>query len=535
MSYLALLSSTRAEVILMVGAFAFLFVDLRFLRGQPGKIRREWALAFGGLAIAAAMASLSFSIPTTRLWDGVIILDPLTKLVKLVILALALWAVFLVSDSLPAVHVGEYLAVMFLGTTGLLLLVSTEDLVMLFIALELTSLSLYLLTAFARNDPLSAEAALKYFLFGSVSAAFTLFGISLLYGLSGSTNLAAIAASLGPGAPDSLLLVAMAMVIMGLAFKVAAAPLHLWAPDAYQGAPTSAAAFIASASKVGSFFIFARVMLIGFAGQEGSASWAGMHGGWVLVFAGLSVFSMVLGNFTALAQVSVRRLLAYSAVAHAGYALLGFIPHNSQGLSALLYYVITYSLAVAGAFGVVAVVERNRGEDQLPAYSGLRQRSPLLAACMLIFILSLAGIPPLPGFFGKFYLFAAAVRAENNFGLLWLVIVAITLSALSLYYYLKVLKQIYVANPPVQSAPIPLSLPLRAAFIVLAATVLAAGCLPNLLVAPLNQAVAGFALPAPLADLRTIGAIDERGHALAPWERGYQLRIENWEKLGNEN
>ena len=365
----------------------------------------------------------------------------------------------------------------------MMFLVSTQNLLLIFLSLELLSLSLYILAAFNKRSARSAEAALKYFLFGGISAAFLLFGFSLLYGLSNSTNLdAASPQSIHGPSLDPLLIVAIVMVMVGLGFKVAAVPFHFWAPDVYQGAPAPSAALIASGSKVAGFFIFYQVMVIGLAGAEGSGVWHGYVSGWVPVVAIVAALSMVLGNLVAIMQTSVRRLLAYSAIAHAGYMLLGIVSHTDQSLDALLYYAITYALTVLGAFGVVAVVEEATGGDTLSDFAGLSRRAPVPSFCMLIFMLSLAGIPPLAGFFGKFYLFSAVLTSTpGTLGLLWLVVLAIAMSAVSLYYYLKVLKYIYVSDPPA-GASSDSYLELRQVVLcVIALSVVLLGCAPNLL------------------------------------------------------
>src|SRR5207245_11264225 len=323
-----------------------------------------------------------------------------------------------------------------------------------------------------------------------MAAAFSLLGLSLLYGLSGATNLGQIAAALKGKGLDPLLVLAIVMTVIGFGFKVAAVPFHLWAPDAYEGAPTSSAAFIASGSKVASFFIFAKVMMLGFAGAEGSGAWRAYAPGWVPVVAVVAAASMVLGNLTAIVQTSVRRLLAYSAIAHAGYMLLGVLSHAVASLASLVYYAVTYGLTTLGAFGVVSVVQQRAGGDRLSDFAGLSRRAPVVAFCMMIFMLSLAGIPPLAGFFGKFYLFtAAAGREPKSLGLLWLVIFAIAMSAVSLYYYLQVLNQIYVSAAPVDAPAIQSTLLSRGAIALLAFGVLLLGCAPNLLLAKIIPAV----------------------------------------------
>ena len=372
-----------------------------------------------------------------------LVISPLNSLFKIICLTLAFFTVFLARGEHALPNKGEYLGMILLATIGLLLLVGSEELLMIFIGLELTGLSLYVMTAFDKEHRASAEAGLKYFLFGSLASAFTLFGLSLIYGLTGTTTLALIAQRLTAASITPLLAAGVVMTLIGFAFKIAAAPFHLWAPDVYQGAPISAAAFVASGSKVASFVVLGKIVLIGFGPLQGSADWHALAGGWTPILAALATVSIILGNLAALAQKSVRRLLAYSAVAHAGYTLLGLIA-GWPGFSATLFYTAIYGITLVGAFGVVAFVRHETGGDKLSDFAGLRARSPLLAGCMAIFILSLAGLPPLAGFFGKFYLFSAAFRTGHNHGLLWLVALALFGSLISLYYYLIVLKAIFV-------------------------------------------------------------------------------------------
>jgi len=284
-----------------------------------------------------------------------------------------------------------------------------------------------------------------------------------------------------------LLAVAIVMTLVGFAFKIAAAPFHLWAPDAYQGAPVPSAAFIASGSKVASFVVLGKIVLVGFAPVHGSAGWHAMVAGWSPVLAALAALSIVIGNLLALAQSNVRRLLAYSAVAHAGYTLIGFVAGDRDGFSAALFYITVYAVTLVGAFGVVGVVRRETGGDDYANFSGLVSRSPLLAGCMAIFMLSLAGIPPLAGFFGKFYLFSAALHAVGNQGLLWLVALGLVGSFVSLYYYLLVLKAIFVDEPSIEAAPsvdgigILFDTVQQATVSLLAAAVVLLGVMPNVL------------------------------------------------------
>jgi len=456
MSYLELLKLAAPEAIVAVTALAVLAIGL-IRWGETPSSRRSSAFcsAVTGLGLAAAVGAVLMLPQSATLFGGMLVITPLTSLFKIICLALAFFTVVLARTDLSSRNRGEYLALVLLATIGLMLLVGSEELLMIFIGLELTGLSLYVMTAFDKTDIRSAEAGLKYFLFGSTASAFTLFGLSLIYGMAGTTGLAVIAQKLSAQPISPLLFAGIVMTLVGFAFKIAAAPFHLWAPDAYQGAPVPSAAFIASGSKVASFVVLGKIVLVGFGPDKGSAAWHAMIAGWAPVLAVLAALSILIGNLVALAQSNVRRLLAYSAVAHAGYTLLGLIAGGREGFSATLFYATVYAFTLVGAFGVVALVRRETGGDDLMNFAGLRVRSPLLAGCMSIFMLSLAGLPPLAGFFGKFYLFSAALRADENHGLLWLVALALLGSLISLYYYLIVLKVIFVDEPAQQETSLP--------------------------------------------------------------------------------
>ena len=280
------------------------------------------------------------------------------------------------------------------------------------------------------------------------------------------------------------------MTLAGFAFKVAAAPFHFWAPDAYEGAPAPVASFIASASKIGGFFVIARVLLEGFAQVPGSAAFRNGAPGWMPALAFIVVVSIWgLENLAALAQTSVKRLLAYSSIAHGGYALLALFGSQSVAMPSLIFYVFTYAATVLGAFAVVVVLENSGSKDRLSDFAGLWRRAPLLSACMLVFMLSLAGVPPLAGFFGKFWVFTGAVGAAPGLGLLWLVILAAAASVVSFYYYLQVLKQIYAAEAPAGALAVPVPVPALAAIVGLAAIVIVLGCAPQFFLAKLSTAI----------------------------------------------
>jgi NADH-quinone oxidoreductase subunit N len=483
MSYLELLKLALPEAVVAITALAVLALGLARSRAA-GTCS---AVAAAGLLFAAAAVRLLPAQAT--LFGGMLVVTPLTSLFKIICLALAFFTVILARGENTPRHRGEYLALLLLATIGLMLLVGSEELLMIFIGLELTGLSLYVMAGFDKHDPRSAEAGLKYFLFGSTASAFTLFGLSLVYGMCGTTGLVAIGEKLTGASVQPLLAAGIVMTLIGFAFKIAAAPFHLWAPDAYQGAPVPSAAFIASGSKVASFVVLGKIVLVGFGPVHGNAAWHAMIAGWSPVLAALAALSIVIGNLVALAQSNVRRLLAYSAVAHAGYTLLGLVAGGREGFSATLFYTTVYAFTLVGAFGVVALVRRETGGDDLTHFSALRSRSPLLAGCMAVFMLSLAGLPPLAGFFGKFYLFSAALRAGEDYGLLWLVALALLGSFVSLYYYLAVLKAIFVDEPepgtlnPESSGPIKLDFLQEFSLSLLAGIVLFLGIFPGGLVA----------------------------------------------------
>ena len=477
MSYLELLKLASPEAVIVMTALAVIAIGLASTRAA--------AICSGvaALGLALAVGAVLVLPQNATLFGGMLVISPLNSLFKIICIVLALFTVLMTPSEKSLRNHGEYLAIILLATIGLMLLVGSEEFLMIFIGLELLGLSLYVMAAFDKTDLRSAEAGLKYFLFGSTASAFTLFGISFVYGMSGTTSLPAIAEKLTSASVQPLLAVGIIMTLVGFAFKIAAAPFHLWAPDVYQGAPVPSAAFIASASKVASFVVLGKIVLVGFAPVHGSADWHAMVAGWSPVLAALAALSILVGNLVALAQTNVRRLLAYSAVAHAGYTLLGLVAGGRDGFSATLFYTTIYAITLVGAFGVVALVRRETGGDDFQNFAGLWTRSPLLAGCMSIFILSLAGIPPLAGFFGKFYLFSAALGAGGNHGLLWLVALALFGSLISLYYYLIVLKVIFVDETGAQTSVVKVDLLSRLSLTLLALLVLVLGITPETLAA----------------------------------------------------
>ena len=517
MNYAALFRATLPETVLEIAALLVLVFDLGFLRRAAGKTRIVAAALVGVAGCATALwavyAAGWYGVSAGS--DVLLAAGGTAAVAQVAILVLTALTLLLLIDTDFTRNPGEYVSVVLMAAAGGLIISAAQDLLVIFVGLELLSLGLYILTAFAKKSGKSAEAALKYYLFGGMSAAFLLFGFSYLYGLSGSTYLPRVVygvnnAAFSGGSP--LLLIALVMIAAGLGFKVAAVPFQFWAPDTYEGAPAPAAAFIASVSKVASFALLisigyaalhylqtlmqnSGVTSLGYPTAGVTAASGPLHNsvtvfyGWCLILVVLSAASMVFGNLAALAQTSVRRLLAYSAIAHAGYILLGlaFLSWPNRIPQAVLYYILTYGLTTIGAFGVVSVVERATGSDKLDSFLGLQKRNPLLAAVMLVLFLSLAGIPPLVGFWAKFNLFAAVlsgIGGNLRLGEAWLplalVAVAIAFSAVSLYYYLQVLKRAYVLpaadNTPIKAHPVTL-----AVLLLIAAAVVVLGCFPALL------------------------------------------------------
>ena len=459
-SYSQLFSMLLPQVVLVVTAFWALVMDLAMARRADPATRFQTIglLTAFGMAVAGAMLFLQFTeVHSSGVYVGplrTVVLDPLTVFFQIVIIVVTLITVF-ISMAYPfTTHVGEYFAVLVFGALGMCFLVASEELIALFVSLELLSVCLYILTAFHKGVLRSAEGGLKYFVFGALSSAFLLFGLAWTYGLTGDTTLAGIGkattelARHGLHGNGAMLGVALLFLLTGFGFKIAVAPFHQWAPDAYEGSPAPATAFIASGSKIASFFILVKVLYIGFADAHGSAAWKGFDSGWVTVLATLAALTLVIGNTAAIVQRNVKRLLAYSAIAHAGYILTGLAAANAQGAKSVFFYIIVYAFTNLGAFGVVAAISARVGGDDFKDFTGIYKRAPGLTFLMLLFVLSLAGVPPLGGFFGKFYLFVAALNADpQNLGLLWLVVLGIAMSAVSLYYYLVLLKTMYVTEP----------------------------------------------------------------------------------------
>lgn len=417
--------------------------------------RPAWRVVPTVLGLLACIALVGLSAPSDIVvgFHAQLAFDPLARFCKLLVAIAALTAVLAaaLSDELPACHLGEYLALLIAMTLGLFLMISANHLLMLFLGMELTSLMSYALAGFRLHDRQAREAAMKYVIYGSVASALMLYGMSLLYGMCGSLDLGFVQGRLAhPGHDGPLFLAAMLLVLAGVGFKITVVPFHMWAPDVYQGAPTPFVGFLAVGPKAAGFALLCRILAGVYATLPARAT-----APLLALLAIVAVVTMTLGNLSALAQHSVKRLLAYSSIAHAGYVLMALAAPSPAALHAVLFYLVVYYLMTAGAFLVCQGVRDQLGGDTLEHFAGLSSRSPALAIAMAIFLFSLTGLPPVAGFLGKFYLFAA-VLAQGGPWYTTLAVIAGLNSALALYYYLRVVRAMFQRDAvlaPVGAAP----------------------------------------------------------------------------------
>jgi NADH-quinone oxidoreductase subunit N len=434
------------ELAVSIAFLLVIIVDIAFSKTTGNRI--SFSISLLGLIASFILAIPLFGANAQSMFFGMVALDRLAVFFKyFVILASTLVLVVAPgSKELSKSHLGEFYALLLGVTLGMMLLVSAIDLLMLFLSLEMVSLSSYIMVGYLRNDRQSNEASLKYLLFGTVSTGCMLYGITLLYGITGTTRMAAIRdfvfASGFPSGNALILMVSTVLVIAGFGFKTAAVPFHFWCPDAYEGAPTPVTAFLSVAPKAAGFGALIRFFQTSFAQSFGDSSkWAALNSThWPTLLLILSILTMTFGNIAALRQDNMKRLLAYSSIAHAGYILMGAVVSGSQGTQSMLVYLITYLFMNLGAFLIVIEVFNRTGSFSLNHYSGFFRRAPFIAIAMTIFMLSLMGIPPFAGFFGKLYVFAAAVKGN----LAWFAVIGALNSVISVYYYARVIKTMII-------------------------------------------------------------------------------------------
>jgi NADH-quinone oxidoreductase subunit N len=467
--------SPMAPEILMIGlALTVLLIDLL--------IKKKEVIALISMVGVAFIALTLFGPPGVT-FGTMFISDGYSTFFKVIFFINVILSVLISIKyiAVERVNYGEYYSLILFSTIGMMIMASAGDLIVLYLGLELMALSTYVLAGFIRHDIKSNEAALKYFLLGAFSSAFLLYGISIIYGLTGTTNIKAISLFITEkGLAGNLsLLLSVIFFVVAFGFKIAAAPFHMWAPDVYEGAPTSITAFMSVGPKAAGFAVLGRVFMVAFASVKVD---------WAAILIPLSILTMAVGNIVALSQTNIKRMLAYSSIAHAGYALLGIIAANNAGLSSMMNYLMIYAFMNIGAFAVIIMLrsEGFRG-DSIYDYEGLSKTHPLAAALMLIFMFSLTGIPPTAGFIGKLYLFMSAVNA----GYTWLVVVAVIFSAISAYFYLRIVMYMYMREPKV-AVRLTSSPGIDVALGITTVAVLLIGVLPSFLLEFARTAIKGF-------------------------------------------
>jgi NADH-quinone oxidoreductase subunit N len=530
------------ETVLAIFACAALILDVMLPRNRKRVI--AWvSLAGTGLSLVSlgVMYINTVSKGTTRTgFYDMIVIDNYAVVFKLMFLIGAALSILLSIKYLDeeGEQRGEYYSLILFSVVGMMFMASSVDLLALFISLELMAVSVYILVGYLKRDKKSNEASMKYFLLGAFSSGVLLYGISMLYGLTGSTNLASIAKALPIVATANwdplgqasdmryLALLAMILLAAGMFFKVAAVPFHMWAPDAYEGAPTSITAFMSVAVKAASFAMFGRLFLYGLpdlrAAVSGAPNVPGLPG-WSALLGVIAAVTIVWGNLGALTQNNTKRLLAYSSISHAGYTLLGLIAANETGYTGFIIYLFIYTVMNLGVFGCIIALRRHGiTGDRMEDLNGLMRKAPGLTVMMTIFLLSLGGIPPTAGFIGKFYLFAGLIETGNPW-LVRLAILAVLMSAVSLYYYIRFIRAMYI-EPETEPQPVRLAPPLQAALAAAAVFVMLVGIYPQPLIritqrAAVSQGLKTYEYPRSDTVLPNANAQPETGPAVTPRER----------------
>jgi NADH-quinone oxidoreductase subunit N len=401
---------------------------------HPGE--KMYIAGFGLIGLTGALVASCFLWDTDAVSFGVVRADNFALFVNIILCIIGILTMVFSNDvvdreELPA---GEYYALTLFGIAGMMLMASATDLLVIFLALEVLSLAVYVLTGLRRASGQGAEAAFKYFLLGAFSSAFFLYGIAFAYVISGSTRLDIIGNAIATGGSTTLQLLAVGLLAVGFCFKVSAVPFHMWTPDAYEGAPTIVTAFMSTAVKAAAFAAFARVFL---------STLQPMQEHWVPILGAIAAVTMVAGAVLGVLQSNIKRMLAYSSIAHAGYLLLGIVAANSAGKAAVLFYLLTYAVANLGALGLVALLGTpEEPHDELRDFAGLWKTRPALAGLMTVFLLSLGGFPPTAGFIGKWYIFSAAVEDGHY----WLAVIGVLSSVVSVFFYLRIVVMMYMTE-----------------------------------------------------------------------------------------
>jgi NADH-quinone oxidoreductase subunit N len=450
------------EILLLAIGLLILLVEPFWKHEQRRNL--GWLTA-GGLALTMVVCLLIGrpGAPVMAL-GGMVRFDWLGFFFKMLFLAASAATALFMMDVEKLNRRGEAYLLLLASTMGMTLMASSANLVMLYLAIETTSIPLYVLAGFMLEDKASTEAGFKYLLFGALTSTVMLYGFSLLYGFTGTTDIYKLAVMFQTGQLSTGVIVGVIfLLVVGLGFKVSLVPFHFWAPDVYEGSPTPIAGFLSTASKAAGFAVLARLFVVAFPNLMSS---------WATILAVLSALTMTVGNLLAIRQSNIKRLLAYSSVAHAGYALIGVAAASRLGVASVVFYLIAYIVTNLAAFGIVVAYARVSGSDEISSYNGLSRRSPGLALALLVAFLSLAGMPPFGGFIAKVLVFAAAVES----GLVWLAVVGIINAIIGLYYYLVVLKHVYLfRNEAAESQPLPVTRPYMVALVALSIGIILVG------------------------------------------------------------
>jgi NADH-quinone oxidoreductase subunit N len=470
-------------LITVVGGIALLLIDLKI--PDDKKHRTAW-IAVGITAVAGLVALLQWANPPLSSFYGMVRGDGYAYFIDALLAGIGVVTLLLTLryNEARGIMRGEFYPLMLFSLAGMMLMGHAMNLIVVFIAVELLSIPLYILCGLARQRLESEESAMKYFLMGAFASGFLVYGIALVYGATGTTSLGELPTILSATTrayDPTLLFAGAALILVGLGFKVAAAPFHMWTPDVYEGAPTTVTAFMATATKVAGFAAIIRVFMFGFEPLVAQ---------WQPIVAAIAALTMIVGNVTALAQNNLKRILAYSSIAHAGYVLVGVSAGNAAGATAVLFYLAAYAFTTLAAFAVIAAIGSGKEENQsIDAYAGLGRRKPMLALVMAIAMFSLIGIPPTAGFFGKYFLIGAAISAN----LTWLAVVMMLTSVVSAYFYLRIVVTMYMREPQADGEAIANNAPRALAAAISAAAVLVFGIMStpllNMITAGLQSAV----------------------------------------------
>ena len=456
------------EIFLLTMVCAILIIDLFLKDDSRGA---TYMLSLIALAATAILSFTGYSQETVTTFNGSFILDPMASILKVAICIVVMGVFIYAKDYLidRNIYKGEYFILGLFGVLGMMVMVSAGNFLTVYLGLELLSLSMYAMIAMQRDSAIASEAAMKYFILGAIASGMLLYGMSMVYGVTGSLDLATINKAVST-ADRVVMSFGLVFIILGIAFKLGAVPFHMWMPDVYHGSPTSVTLYISSAPKIAAFAMMYRLLVDGL---------TDMHADWQMILIILSVLSMALGNIIAIAQTNLKRMFAYSTIAHVGFIVMGVLTGTQAGYGASMFYAIVYAIMSVGGFGMIALLSRAGFEaDNIDDFKGLNQKSPWFAFIMMAILFSMAGVPPFLGFWAKISVLQEAV----NSGLVWLAIVGVVTSVIGAFYYLRVVKVIYF-DKPMDNTPIKASMDIRMALSINGVAILALGLYPTAFIA----------------------------------------------------